>query len=1138
MAFDSAKAVAISDDGQLRIRTGEGVVMTHSVPQVYQRRDGEHHAIAGEFVTAEDGSLAFNTDPFDHDHDLVIDPTISFSTFVGGSDEDYVTEIALGPDGDIHVTGVTESLDFPSAEGLPPGEMVRGEDIFVARLSADGQTLDYVTYLGGESDERAYQLVLDSDENIIVAGYTSSADFPTQAAAQPTFAGGGLLDSDAFVTKLNALGNGLVFSTFLGGIDPFDSQFGYEWIRGLVADAADNLYVVGETSAADFPATHSLNGRGCLEEDPEVSWIGDGFVARFSPAGDLDFAACFGAEDRDTARDVAVAADGSMHIVGFTRSDAFPVSEDALQGNNAGGIDLHITHLSPGATEIFSSTYVGGERDEFAQQIRLLDDGSRLIGGLTASADFPTTFGAYQRVFGGDEDAVVFRMSADASDLMFSTLLGGNDDEDVWSMHVGEDGLIYLASDTASLDFPLVDPLQSERTGGGGLSLVIVEDDLDTTGLDYGLYLDEPAFALYTTIATANNGIDRLFFWDDFETGVFDAVDIGTDVGPTPAIAMVEVDDALGQQAVVVGKGDSPVLLYYLGANPLEGLDPPIQLSSATRDTRAIEVGNLIISPDSGQLDVVIGNYLQPNYFHRGTIDGIGEEVALFSGSEATATTSLRIADMNGDGHADLVEGNDGQPNAIYFSVDGDTFLPATFIDTESDPTVAIAVDDVDQDGDQDLLVGNFGAPNRLYLNDGTGGFDQVVTLDPGPVNTRDVEIQLPFADGPATLIAVDGAAGWAYTYADGQATRLTLTDGSRPANMTSDLLGLTQAGPIGTPIQLLGPTTRDVYLAVLDPAGRELLFSTILGGADSDTLSWGLQVDPDRNAILGGGTSSPDFPTVQPLQAAQAGESDAFLASISLADVALPGRVRFTTVLDLQSPGIEGVDKIVIDWATLDCDATEAADLYDFRLSLIAGPSLVYVDRVLQDGILNRLGDVTRDDPVWDFDLLGLNLRGFSTGVDGAAGNPEAGDVYYRVSNTGDLSPGQLVRVERYENGVLAEASEQMLMSQYTLPLEGDCDADGVNNFADNCLLARNPDQRDSNGDGLGNRCDADLNDDCEVTLVDLALVRAALQSPDEDADFNGDGIVNARDLRVARDALFAPPGPSGVANVCSARP
>ncbi|MEO0424756.1 MAG: SBBP repeat-containing protein [Pseudomonadota bacterium] len=1132
LSFDHVDDVRISEDGQLELRA-EHATMTHSAPTVFQRIDGELHPVAGSFIQTSGGALAFRTARHDADHELVIDPQITLSTFLGGSATDAGNDLVIGPDGSIFVTGDTSSVDFPTEDGLPPGEASGGLDIYVARLTPDGQALEFATFIGGENDEEPWQIALDSNANPIITGYTASPDFPTAAAAQTTFAGGGLFDSDVFVSKLTSNGDGFVFSTFLGGLDLIELQFGYEWARGLVVDADDHIYVTGETSAPDFPATHEIDGRACLEADQLASFVGDAFIAKYSPQGALEFATCFGGEERDNGRDVALAEDGSLHVVGFTRSNEFPVTADAYQGELAGNYDVHVTHLSPDATEILSSTYLGGTNYEFAQQIRLLADGSRLVSGTTGSDDFPTTFGAFQRDFGGNEDGYLARVSADGSYLLASTLIGGNDAEDAWAVQVGEDGLIYVAGTTESLDFPLASPLQAERTGGGAYGNVVIDEALDTNDLGTSTYVDELTLDFYTVVAAANNGVNRLYLLDD-DAGdtVVRSWDFGSESANTQAIAAVFVRDELGQVAIAFADEDTPAQVVFLGDDPLQTLPLPIALASEARDTRAIAGDNI------GDPDLAIGNYLAPNFLHRAGADGFAEEEAAFPGSENTATTALAFADVNGDGFEDLVEGNDLQPNAVYFSDAGNgSFLPATFVDNEADPTRAIRVVDVDADGDVDLFVGNNGAPNRLYLNDGTGSFGAPITLDPEPTTTFDVRSSPSFGGEPFTLLAVGEQDAWHYKYLNGAAERLPLTDGSLPARALDSVSSVAvQAGPIGSPIQQVFASVSEGFLAVLDPSARELLFSTLLGGENNEIISWGLVIDADRNAYVTGGTRSADFPTVNPLQNQQAGDLDGFITKISLTDVELPARNRYTTVLDLQTPGIDGISKIVLDWTTLSCDEAQAEDLYDLRLSLIAGASLVYSDPVLGDGVLNPLVRVPRGHPAWTYSLDTLTLSDFSTGVEETI--LAADGIHYRVGVIAGLEPGATVLIERYEDGVLIASAESLLRPQYTLALEGDCDGDGVNAFNDNCLFARNPDQRDSNGDGIGNRCDADLDNDCEVSVADLRLLRDALQTADEDADLNGDGIVNNRDLRIARGSLFGPPGPSGVPNACSARP
>ncbi|MEM9383869.1 MAG: SBBP repeat-containing protein [Pseudomonadota bacterium] len=1141
LAFDGVEQVTLGQRGELLLQGNDGVQYTHAAPVIYQSVAGEQIAVEGQFAAREDGTVAFTVSRYDERTALVIDPQITLSTYFGGGDNDIGTDLHVAPDGGIIIVGDTRSVDLPLEDALPPGENAGDLDGYIARFSPDGQTLEFATYLGGSGEENIWSVALDGDGAIVVAGYTASADFPTLNAYQSEFRGGGFFDSDSFVTKLSGEGDQLVFSTYLGGADIDDERgSGFDFARDVVIDDAGAIYVTGETAASDFPATQALDGRACLSTDND-GFLGDGYLAKFDAQGEIDYAFCFGANQRDNGRGIAVAADGSVHVVGFTASTDFPVSADALQGLLAGLEDIHLTHFSADGTLILSSTLLGGTSADFAQQVRLLPDGSRVIAGSTESNDFPTTFGAFQGAFGGGRDALAARVSPDASRLLFSTYLGGNDFDEGWGMEVDEEGKIYLAASAGSLDFPLVAPVQAERTAAAALNPpVLPEQNEDSRALASTPFFTNPLTnGTETLIAAANGGQNRAYYFDTSTSEFLRSVELGTTQDATHDIAIFGTGEIFpGNAGIVAANNDAPsrVYIHDPSATPFEAYI----LGDEIRDSRAVVVARLLDRLDLSQDDIVLGNYLQPNLFFAGTGGEPGPAEAIFPGSESTATVVLAWGDLNGDGRADVIEGNDGQLNAVYFNLsEEEGFAPATFIGNEADPTRAIYVEDVDDDGDLDLAVGNDGAPNRLYLNAGDGTFAAPIDLDEQPARTRSVYVQRPLNGSPARIFAVDDQGGMAYTYQDGAVGRLPLTLDAKPVTAIEPTsVGNFQAGGIGAPLQVIAISLDDAYLTVLDPAGRSALFSTLLGGAGDDNVSWGLTLDQQGNAYVAGNTRATDFPLVDPWQAENRGLFDSFLTRYMMDDVRIPNRLRYTTVLELTQPTLDGISKLVLDWTTLACDESAAEDLYDLRLSLIAGQVLVDADTVLSDGLLQPLGQAERSDPTWSYDLATITLESVGTGTEGAIETPEASGVNYRVITPTPLTEGGVIVIEKYEDGVLLEAAEADLQVQYTIVLEADCDADGVNGFSDNCLYQRNPNQRDTDGDGIGNFCDADINNDCLVNLQDLALIRAALQSANEDADLNGDGVVNGRDLRIARADLFSPPGPSGIANVCSARP
>jgi Beta-propeller repeat len=289
------------------------------------------------------------------------------------------------------VTGETASSDFPSTPGaFRTTRNVGAPDAYVTKLNATGSALLYSTFLGGTQVDFGVRIAVDASNNAYVVGNTSSTDFPTTAGAFDTSQNGGF---DVFVTKLNAAGSGLLYSTFLGGAG-FDSP------GGLAIDSAGNAYVSGGTSSADFPVTP-----GAFQTVSQSSGGGGGFVTKLNATGSaLVFSTFLGDAG---VNGIALAPTGNMWVTGGTTSLTFPTTPDAFQGflhAGAAPSDAFITELNSTGSAIVYSTYLGGGNTDYGTDVKLDSAGNVYITGETLSSDFPTTPNAFDRVFKGELD--------------------------------------------------------------------------------------------------------------------------------------------------------------------------------------------------------------------------------------------------------------------------------------------------------------------------------------------------------------------------------------------------------------------------------------------------------------------------------------------------------------------------------------------------------------------------------------------------------------------------------------------------------------------------------------------------------------------------------------------------------------
>ena len=259
--------------------------------------------------------------------------TLIYSTYLGGSEDDLGMGIALDAAGNAYVTGGGRSADFPVA-GAFQQESGGASDAFLAKINAAGSVLLYSSLLGGESDDYGMGVALDAESNAYVTGLTGSEDFPTVEAAQPDFGQPDGLGADAFVTKVNAAGSEIVYSTFLGGSD-LDAG------AAIAVDAEGNAYITGETSSADFPTMNAIQ--------PAPGGLLDGFVAKLTADGSsFEFCTYLGGSGLDTGSGIALDDQGGVYVTAGGSSFDQPVTFGAFQTSSTGATEALVTKIVEG----------------------------------------------------------------------------------------------------------------------------------------------------------------------------------------------------------------------------------------------------------------------------------------------------------------------------------------------------------------------------------------------------------------------------------------------------------------------------------------------------------------------------------------------------------------------------------------------------------------------------------------------------------------------------------------------------------------------------------------------------------------------------------------------------------------------
>lgn len=323
------------------------------------------------------------------------------------------------------------------------------DDVFVTKFNSSGSALVYSTFLGGSEYEYGYGIAADSSGNAYVTGTTTSTDFPTMNPLQSSSAG----SWDIFLTKLDAEGSTLVYSTYLGG---GDVDIG----NAIAVDSSGNAYLTGQTGSNNFPITPGAVQPVC----GGCSNYRDAFVARINTAGSgLVYSTYLGGSDNDWANGIAVDGLGNAYVTGASASTDFPTM-NPLQSSNAGKYDVFVTKFNAAGSAFVYSTYLGGNNVDNAYAIAVDASGSVYVTGQTASTNFPT-LNPLQPASGGQNDAFVTKLNSSGSALVYSTYLGGSNDDVGYGIAVDSSGNACVTGTTISIDFPTMNPLQASNAG-------------------------------------------------------------------------------------------------------------------------------------------------------------------------------------------------------------------------------------------------------------------------------------------------------------------------------------------------------------------------------------------------------------------------------------------------------------------------------------------------------------------------------------------------------------------------------------------------------------------------------------------------------------------------------------------------
>ena len=507
LRFDAPERASITREGKLHIATLQGSFELQC-PETYQVRDGKRISVRSSFAFREDRTIGFEVANYDHKTQLVIDPALSYSTYLGGSGSDYASGISVDSQGNAYIVGQTTSANFPTYNGYSSSGNSTGV-AFVTELNPTGTGVLYSTYLGGTGGDWGAGIALDSSNNVYVTGSTLSSDFPLVNAIQTSLESS---NGNAFVARIDPTQNGtasLVYSSYLGGGGNASNSLGDVGLA-IGADANGFAYVTGQTasdsSTSVFPTTSSAL------QSSLASTNGNAFltVVNTNLGGPVSLvystylggaSAGFG----DYGLAITVDNAGNAYLTGQTTSSAptpFPTTSGAYQTTlNSQYGNVFVTEIATtqsASQSLVYSTYLGGSSTiivgDLGSGIGLDPTGKIYVGGDTTSADFPVTSGAFQITNSPAGKAFVAAFDptkTEAQSLVYSTLLGGTnggEGEVINGLAVDGNGYAFASGSTSSSDFPTTNDAPQTVLKNSSWDAFLSELNPTGTGLLYSTY--------------------------------------------------------------------------------------------------------------------------------------------------------------------------------------------------------------------------------------------------------------------------------------------------------------------------------------------------------------------------------------------------------------------------------------------------------------------------------------------------------------------------------------------------------------------------------------------------------------------------------------------------------------------------
>ena len=834
LGFEGALALRIDSSGDLVLSTPTGDVRQKK-PFAYQEVDGEKREVASRYVLKGKHRVGFEVGRYDRSRALVIDPVLVYSSYMGFAGQPNA--IAIDDSGNIYVTGHTVSDTLPVTPGA--FQSARGshdpffDNSFVAKVNAAGNALIYLTYIAGNYVVYANDIVVDAGGNAYIGGSTASSNFPTTAGALKSSYGGSPCGDivplpgdppftpttpcyEAFVTKLNANGTGLVYSTFLGG------NLGGDFVDSMALDASGNIYVAGHTLSIDFPITPGAFQTGIKGVPQDLLAPSSLFVSKLNSSGSaLIYSTYLGGSGYEGGTSVggqsgrpslAIDSQGNAYICGTTNSPDFPITPGALQ-TTARATDGFVTKLNPAGTALVYSTYLGGGRSDSVQGIAVDSQGSAYVTGVTYSANFPV-----KNAFQNTSSIAPFYRSSNAGTSWASRgipdAIGDGDplgDALVRAMVVAPDAQSSVYLGTINGLFKSVDHGDSWSASGlNGERVRRLTIDPHTSSTMYA---------------------STLIFRDDGQDDIgrlYKSVDGGNSWG-SPIL------DGASFNAIVVDPANSSTIYVAAGALGVRTLSGILKSTDAggtwkkvnggLSSAAAQDITDLVIDPTNG------------SKLYAGTLIGVFNTA---NGGGSWSPTALT-------GFISSLQIDPRKPDTLYASTEED--------DDDSQTTRLPDPDDgrfnprrrqvqaAGSDNPGLFRTNNAGASWSAINNElGSNPFVPTIVADPRNPGTLYVT---SWGVGSGIYKSLDRGDHWELLKGlNARAATLIAVDPQDSFVYASFLTGNDPEG----------------FITKLDPSGTFLVYSTYIGGAGGWDEGIAIAVDSAGNTYVAGETSSDDF--------------------------------------------------------------------------------------------------------------------------------------------------------------------------------------------------------------------------------------------------------------------------------------